>query len=57
MPLKIGDAPVYIHKYLDSVKANPFKDNLFVTQVASVEDLETRAKLTAENLKKVQDRL
>lgn len=57
VPLRINEAPVYMHKYLDTVKGNPFKDNLYVTQVTSVEDLHSRAKLTAENLQKVQQRL
>ena len=39
------------------MKANPFKDILYVNQINSVEELGERAKLLNKNMKEAQDYL
>lgn len=57
VPLAINDVPTYLHKFLKAQEKNPLKDNLFVTQISSVEELQQRSQQTAEYLGKVQERM
>ena len=50
IPVKIGNEPVDLAKWLKTVEKNPQKNVLGVTQINSVSELKDRAKLVLESM-------
>ena len=53
IPSTINGVKTDLHKYLQALQKNTMKDNMFVTQVSSVEELAERAKSTQQYITQV----
>lgn len=57
VPTHLDKSPVDLSKFLDAMKNNKDKDNFYVTQVGSVEELLKRANETKNNLDKTCEKV
>ena len=57
MPQKINNYFTYLHKYLQASAENKHKEDMYVSQLNSIADLEQRVKITTESIQKTADRL
>lgn len=57
VPQVVNGAPTYLHKYLNAMKDNPKKDDYYVTQINSVEELNERVKQIQQATKQAHDRI
>lgn len=57
MPQKINNSFTYLHKYLQASAENKHKEDMYVSQLNSIADLEQRVKITTESIQKTADRL
>jgi len=57
VPQKINNSFTYLHKYLQASAENKHKEDMYVSQLNSIADLEQRVKITTESIQKTADRL